>query len=117
MILDLAKALFLMFSITSLLEAALHAFFVPGTRFAERIFATALYLMFSASVCVFSGLLFAWPSPENPDRDQRFFTTLPVRLFLWSSLGIVVLFLSSWYLGDLVQQASPFISDRSLQRF
>jgi hypothetical protein len=42
---------------------------------------------------------------------------LPVRFFYWSSAAIAVLFLSSWYFGDLVQQAAPFISNRTLPRF
>lgn len=112
MVLDLSKAAFFFLCILSLYRAAIHAFFIPGTRWQERMIVALVYLTFAASVCVFSGLLFSWPVESNPDRGQRLLATLPVRLFLWSSLAIAALFISSWYLGGLAQQAGPFISDR-----
>lgn len=117
MLLDLSKAAFFFLCILSLFHAAVVAFFLPGTGWHDRLIVTLVYLAFSATVCLFSGLLFSWPSPTNPDRGMPLVATLPVRLFIWSSVVIVALFVSSWYLGDLVQQASPFISDRTLQRF
>lgn len=117
MLLDLSKAAFFFLCILSLFHAAVVAFFLPGVSWRERLIVTLVYLAFAATVCLFSGLLFAWPSQTNPDRGQPLVSTLPVRLFLWSSVLIAALFLSSWYLGDLVQQASPFISNRTLQRF
>ncbi len=117
MFLDLSKAAFFFLSILSLFHAAVAAFFLPGIGWRERLVVTLVYLAFAATVCLFSGLLFAWPTQTNPDCGQPLAATLPIRLFLWSSILIAALFLSSWYLGDLVQQASPFISDRTLQRF
>lgn len=117
MFLDLSKAAFFFLCILSLFHAAVVAFFLPGSAWSERLYVTLVYLAFAATVCLFSGLLFAWPSPSNPDRGQRLIATLPVRLFLWATALIAGLFLMSWYLGDLAQQASPFISDRTLQRF
>lgn len=117
MLLDLSKAAFFLLCILSLFHAAVVAFFLPGESWRERLIVTLVYLAFSATVCLFSGLLFSWPVQSNPDRGQPLASTLPMRLFLWSSVLIGVLFFSSWYLGDLVQNASPFISDRTLQRF
>lgn len=117
MLLDLSKAVFFFFCILSLFHAATHAFFVAGAGWRERLILTLVYLAFSATVCVFSGLLFAWPTATNPDRGQRLVRTLPVQLFFWGSGIVLAAFLASWYLGDLVQQASPFISNRTLQRF
>lgn len=117
MFLDLAKAAFFFLSILSLFHAAVVAFFMPGQSWQERLTVTLVYLAFSATICLFSGLLFSWPAQSNPDRGQPLASTLPMRLFLWSSVLIGVLFLSSWYLGDLAQSASPYISDRTLQRF
>lgn len=117
MFLDLAKALFFLFCMLSVYHAATHAFFMPGTRWEERLAVTLIYLAFSASVCIFSGLLFAWPTQTNPDRDQRLVATLPVRLFLWSAVVILALFFGSWYIEDLSQQAAPFISNHSSDRF
>ena len=115
--LEVAKAFAFLGCILSLYQAAIQAFIVPDARWENRLFIVFLYLFFSASVCVFSGLLFSWPSPANPDRGRRLASTLPVRLFLWSAACILVLFVSSWYLSDLSQQAAPFISDRATARF
>ena len=117
MLLDLSKAAFFFLCMLSLFHAAVVAFFLPGASWRERLIVTLVYLAFAATVCLFSGLLFSWPTSTNPDRGQPLVSTLPMRLFLWSSILIAALFLSSWYLGDLVQQASPFISDHTLQRF
>ncbi|UWZ85761.1 hypothetical protein [Occallatibacter riparius] len=110
--LELGKAACFFFCIASLYEAAIHAFFVPGTRWEQRLVLATLRLAWAAYVCFMSGLLFKLPLRSNPDRDQRLTSTLPVRLFFWSSACIVVLFAASWYLADLGQEAAPFISSR-----
>ena len=90
-------------------------------RFMRLSRTTAIGLVFSlalaACVCALSGMVFTWPTRTNPDRGLALSDTLPVRLFYWSSAVIALLFLSSWYFGDLVQQAAPFISSRPLQQF
>ena len=115
--LELGKAACFFLCLASLYEAAIRAFFVPGARWQERLLMALIRLGWAAYVCLMSGLLFRIPLRNNPDRGQQLIATLPVRLFLWSSACIVVLFFSSWYLADLGQQAAPFISDRALQRF
>ena len=110
--LELGKAACFFFCIASLYEAAIHAFFVPGTRWEQRLLLAAFRLAWAAYVCFMSGLVFKLPLRSNPDRDQRLTATLPVRLFIWSSACIVVLFVTSWYLADLGQEAAPFISSR-----
>ncbi|HEY2859526.1 MAG TPA: hypothetical protein VGJ21_13990 [Terracidiphilus sp.] len=115
--LEVGKAACFFLCILSLYEAAVHAFFVPGARWEERMLLGLLRLGWAAYVCVMSGLLFRIPLRGNPDRGQRLTATLPVRLFFWSSTCIVALFLTSWYLADLSQQAAPFISDHALRRF
>jgi hypothetical protein len=113
----MGKAACFFFCIASLYEAAIHAFFVPGTRWEQRMLMAAFRLGWAAYVCFMSGLVFKIPVRTNPDRNQKLTATLPVRLFLWSSAGIVVLFAASWYLADLGEQAAPFLSSRTLQRF
>ena len=76
-----------------------------------------LKLALAACVCFLSGMLFTWPTRTNPDRGLALNSTLPVRFFFWSAAGIAVLFCCSWYFTDLVQQAAPFISSRSVQSF
>lgn len=117
MLLDLAKALSFFSCIVAVYHAAIHPFFVPGARWEERLTLALTKLAFAACVSFLSGMVFTWPSRTNPDQGQALTSTLPVRFFFWSAAGIGVLFLSSWYFSDLVQQAAPFISSRTLQRF
>lgn len=114
--LELGKAGCFFLCIVSLYEAAIHAFFVPGARWEERMLFAAIRLAFAAYICVMSGLIFTLPLRGNPDRGRPLVTTLPVQLFFWSAACIAVLFFSSWYLADLGQQAAPYISSRTLQR-
>ncbi|HWE83348.1 MAG TPA: hypothetical protein VG267_00285 [Terracidiphilus sp.] len=113
--LEIAKAASFFFCILVLCRAAMHAFFDPGARIQDRILLALVHLFFAACVAVFSGFIFTWPSRSNPEYGHRITSTLPVRVFLWASVGIVALFVTSWYLGDLAQQSAPFISSRSLQ--
>ena len=115
--LELAKAGCFFLCIACIYEAAIHAFFVPGSRWEERLLLAGFRLALAAYVCFMSGLVFTIPVRTNPDRGKPLSATLPVRLFWWSSAGIAGLFFLAWYLGDLAQEAAPFISDRSLQRF
>jgi hypothetical protein len=115
--LELGKAACFFLCLASLYQAAIHAFFVPGARWEERMLFAALRLAWAAYICCMSGLVFTLPLRSNPDRGQPLTATLPVRLFFWSSGCILVLFFTSWYLTDLGQHAAPFISSRDLQRF
>ncbi len=117
MLLDLAKALSFFTCIVVIYHAAIQTFFVPGGRWEERLALALFKLALAACVCFLSGMVFTWPSRGNPDRGMALTSTLPVRFFLWSSAAIAALFLSSWFLGDLMQQAAPFISSRTIQRF
>jgi len=117
MLLDLAKAFSFFGCIMVVYSAAMQTFFLPGSRWEERLAVALLKLALAACVCFLSGMLFTWPTRSNPDRSLALTSTLPVRLFLWSSGAMIVLFFSTWYFSDLVQQAAPFISSRTLQRF
>ncbi len=109
MVLDLARFASFLACILLLMNAATHAFFVPGLQWQERLLLIAARLGLAACVTLASALLL-YP-------QERTAATLPVRLFFWSAATILVLFAASWYLGDATQQCSPFISSRSLQRF
>jgi hypothetical protein len=110
--LEIGKAACFMFCILALCRAALEAFFDPGARFEDKLLLAGLRLGFAAWVCVVSGFIFTLPIRGNPDRGRRLSATLPVRFFFWSAGSIAVLFLTSWYLTDLGQQASPYLSSR-----
>jgi hypothetical protein len=99
MLLELARTLSFFLSILSLYPVLVSAFFVPGSRWQERLEMALLYIALAACVCFVSGLLFSWPSAENPD-GERLMSTLPVRLFLWAMAGMAILFAVSWYLEE-----------------
>jgi hypothetical protein len=115
--LELGKAACFFLCLASLYQAAIRAFFVPGSRWEERMLFACLHLALAGYICFMSGFVFTLPVRSNPDRGQRLTATLPVRLFFWTSACIAVLFFTSWYLADLGQQAAAYISDRALQRF
>jgi hypothetical protein len=98
MLLELSKALTFFASILSFYPVAIAAFFLPGTRWEERLTVLLPKLAIAACICVFSGLLFSWPSRSNPDRGQPLTSTLPMRLFFWALPGVLLLFAASWYL-------------------
>ncbi|MGD0733218.1 MAG: hypothetical protein ABR956_18280 [Terracidiphilus sp.] len=100
MLLELGKAVSFLLSILSLYPVLMSAFFVPGSGWRERLAMALLWVAFSASVCFASGLLFSWPSRANQDARQALLATLPVRLFLLTLAGMIVLFALSWYIEE-----------------
>jgi hypothetical protein len=99
MLLELAKALIFFLSMISLYPVLMSAFFIPGTHWEERLLASLLYVVLAGCVCLISGLLFAHPSPANPEGDALI-KTLPMRMFLWAMVSMAVLFALSWYLEE-----------------
>jgi hypothetical protein len=94
MLLDLGRAVSFAFSILSLYVLLDHAFFIPATRWEERLVGSCACIGLAACVCFASGLLFRYSTePEVP-----LTRTLPVRVFLWTLLGVSVLFAVGWYL-------------------
>ncbi len=104
MFLELSRAVSFLLSILSIYWVTVGAFFVPGSRWQERLTLALLRLGLAACVCFFSGLLFSWPL-HAPSRARRphaepFFSTLPVQLFFWALAGVALLFFSSWYIAS-----------------
>jgi hypothetical protein len=101
MLLDLAKAISLALSILSLYPVMLSAFFVPGTRWEDRLVMSLFKIAAAAGVCFASGFLFALrPRPSWRTFSTIFFSTLPVRIFFWSMAAMALLFFVSWYLEE-----------------
>ncbi len=117
MLLDLAKAVAFFFCILVLCQSALYAFFVPGTHWRERLMYALVRLAFAACVCLLSGIVFTLPVRANPDRNQPLAQSMPVRLYLWSLVGISILFAMAWYLADLAAQCGHFITLRNYENF
>ena len=98
MLLELLRPLSFFLAMLSLYPVMLSAFFVPGTRWEDRLEMALLRVVFAACICFTSGLLYAWHSPALHEPSQPLLSTLPVRLFLWALAGMAVLFVLSWYL-------------------
>lgn len=94
MLLDLSRAFSLMLSLLSLYALLDSAFFIPATRWEERLILSLLRVGFAACVCLASGLLFRYATEPQVPLTR----TLPVRLFLWAVLGIATLFAVAWFL-------------------
>ncbi|MGH9599592.1 MAG: hypothetical protein ACRD27_06985, partial [Terracidiphilus sp.] len=58
MLLELGKVLSFFLSILSLCEVMMGAFFVPGTRWEDRLAATLLRIAFAGCICFASGIFF-----------------------------------------------------------
>jgi hypothetical protein len=100
MILDLARALSLILSILSLYPVMLSAFFVPGSRWEDRLSLSLLKIALAAGICFASGLLFAFRPQARTRMAESVMTTLPVQLFFWAMVGMGILFVVSWYLEE-----------------
>ena len=100
MFLDLAKAISLTLSILSLYPVMMSAFFVPGTRWEDRLLMSLLKIALAACVCFASGFLFALRPRVTIRTFSEVFGTLPVRLFFLAMVAMTVLFVISWYLEE-----------------
>jgi hypothetical protein len=100
MLLELGKAVSLILSILSLYPVMLSAFFVPGTRWEDRLALSLLKIASAACICFASGLLFAMSPRPSLRSFSAVFSTLPVRLFLWAMAAMSVLFVVSWYIEE-----------------
>jgi hypothetical protein len=98
MILDLGRAVSFFLGILSLYWVMLSAFFVPGSRWQERLAACMLRVACAACVCLSSGMLFAWR--PHAIRSESPLSTLPMRLFFWGLAAMAGLFVLSWYIEE-----------------
>jgi hypothetical protein len=93
LLLDLSKVVSFAMSILSLCTLLDTAFFVPATRWEDRLVASLARIAFAGCVCLISGLLFHLSQPHAP-----LARTLPVRLFFWALSGFALFFALGWYL-------------------
>ncbi|HET7107236.1 MAG TPA: hypothetical protein VFI38_10525 [Candidatus Acidoferrum sp.] len=92
-LLDLGKAGSFLMSILSLCALLDSAFFVPATRWEDRLAVALAKAGFAGCVCLISGVLFHISQPQLP-----LARTLPVRVFVWAISGYSLLFALGWYL-------------------
>ncbi|HXH67004.1 MAG TPA: hypothetical protein VNI81_07370 [Candidatus Limnocylindrales bacterium] len=93
MLLDLARVASFVTSILSLCALLDTAFFLPATRWEERLAASLARIIFAGCASLISGLLFHLSPPRVP-----LARTLPVRLCLWALSGFSAFFVLAWYL-------------------
>jgi hypothetical protein len=98
MLLELAKPLSFFLSMLSLYPVLASAFFVPGSRWEERLGMALLRVALAGCICFSSGLLYAWHPRTDPEASEPLLTTLPVKLFFWAIAGVTILFVLSWWL-------------------
>jgi hypothetical protein len=110
MLLDLTKALSFFVSMLALYPVVAGAFFVPGSHWQDRLILAIARMGVAGCLALVSGIFFArpWVNPEGMGQDEpgqdgagrRLMATLPVRIYLWTVLGVAILFLLSWYLEE-----------------
>lgn len=91
-LLDLGKVASFLVSILSLCTLLDSAFFVPATRWEDRLITSLARVVFAGCICLISGLLFHISQPR-----VSLARTLPVRLFLWAIAGFSLFFALGWY--------------------
>jgi hypothetical protein len=105
MLFDLTKALSFFVSMLALYPVVAGAFFVPGSHWQDRLILAAARMGLAGCLALVSGILFAkpWLNQDGPGQDgagRRLMAALPVRIYFWTTLGVAVLFLLSWYLEE-----------------
>lgn len=96
MLLEIGKAVSFLMSILSLCALLESAFFVPASRWEDRLVGSLLRIALAGCVCFASGLVFR--SAEHAEEPVT--QTLPVKLYFWALAGMTVLFFLSWYLEE-----------------
>lgn len=100
MFVELGRAVTFILSIVVMYWVMLSAFFVPGTRWEERLGECAIRVAVAACVSFASGLLFAWPPAGRRGTPPAAIATLPMRLFFWGMGAMAGLFALSWYIEE-----------------
>ena len=101
--LQVGKVASFILSLLSLHALLASAFFVPGTKWEERLFHAMVSLVLAGCICFASGLLFAADrhSASEPHLTEPHLTeTLPVRMFFWATGVMALLWVLSWYLEE-----------------
>jgi hypothetical protein len=102
MLLELLRPVSFFLSMLSLYPVMASAFFVPGSRWEERLAMALLRVAMAACIALASGILYSLPEPyhagDHPQPKEPLLSTLPVRMFFYSMGGMALLFLLSWWL-------------------
>lgn len=97
-LLDLAKVLTFFLTLLALLEGINSAFFLPGTRWEQRLAACLLRIGIAGCFSFASGILFVMSARAHRVAVPSLTATFPVRLFFWTLGAMAILFVLCWYL-------------------
>jgi hypothetical protein len=100
MFLELAKFVSFLLLLITLLDTFHHAFLVPSSDLAERVWSSLRLLFGAAGLSFLSGYLFRATELKvfGAKSAPRISSTFPVQVFFWASSGIVILFVFAWIL-------------------
>ncbi len=99
MLLELTRTLSFFVSMLALYPVVVSAFFVPGSHWEDRLILAVARIGLAGCLALVSGILFARPWLYQ-DGVHRLLAALPVRIYLWTILGVAILFLLSWFLEE-----------------
>jgi hypothetical protein len=94
--LEMARLVTLLSSMLSLYAVFHTAFLIPSLDLRQKIYHSLALLMLAAALSTISGSFFRRQNQYTGDR--RLLATLPVRVFLWASATMLILFVLAWYL-------------------
>jgi hypothetical protein len=100
MLLEFARTLSFFVSMLALYPVVAGAFFVPGSHWQDRLILALARMGLAGCLALMSGILFAKPWAHQDDAGRRLMAALPVRIYLWTILGVAIMFLLSWYLEE-----------------
>jgi hypothetical protein len=100
MLLEIARTLSFFVSMLALYPVVAGAFFVPGSHWQDRLILALARMGLAGCLALVSGILFAKPWLYHDGAGRRLMAALPVRIYFWTTLGVAVLFLLSWYLEE-----------------
>lgn len=97
---EIAKPITLVVCILSLYAVFDSAFLALSMDVHQKIYESLIRLALAGAISLMGGLIFRDASKEPHGGKARLASTLPVRLFYWTSGIMLVLFLVSWYLEN-----------------
>src|ERR1700749_4940412 len=95
---ELAKPIALMLCMISLFGVFHTAFLVPASDLQQRISTGLERLALAAGISLISGMIFWKPASGASEDGDRFWGTLPMRIFIWTTAAMFIFFIASWYL-------------------
>src|SRR5271154_67525 len=98
MFLELARPVAFVFCILSLYALFYAAFLNLGSDLDQKIYDSLIMLAVYAAVSLLSGLIFRETPSTTGSSSQRLSATLPIRMFCWAALTMLILFVVARYL-------------------